>query len=513
MAGTRYTISLIDRVTRTAARIQGSLVRVQGAAQKASASIDTIGLIAGGAAVAGIFKLGAELESTQLKFNTLTGSVEQGTKLFDELTQFANATPFSNQALNKNASTLLAFGAEAEDVTRTLKMLGDIAAGDQERLGSLTLAFAQSKSAGRLMGQDLLQMINAGFNPLQIMSEKTGLSMMELKKQMEKGLISFDLVEQAFRSATEQGGKFHGLTQKMSQTMAGKWSTVMGKAKFLVAEVGLSFKDIFLPFLERAINGIDRISQFLKNNNDKVQQWGRAIATFLPIFLGLITALKIFNAVASANPYALAIVGIAALITFVVRLTQNFNEMSSTIDNFFDQMGWFGKIVFLPLRMLWVVMRELTAIFKVFRADGFVEGMKRAGKSILRFVLAPLEMLLKVTAKFGVGGEVYKAMVQFREYLKFNDIEKIASDATTLDTSLPGITGAELPSIGLSPEAQKLQAQGVVSGGIKTFNININQVTGVETLSTTTIEESAEKVGDSLIMALTKALADIKNID
>ena len=89
-------------------------------------------------------------------------------------------------------------------------------------------------ASGRLMGQDLLQMINAGFNPLSEISRKTGKSIGVLKEEMEKGKISAEMVTQAFYSATQAGGQFHGMTEKMGQTAAGKWSTLLGLAGALL---------------------------------------------------------------------------------------------------------------------------------------------------------------------------------------------------------------------------------------------------------------------------------------
>ena len=81
----------------------------------------------------------------------------------------------------------------------TLKQIGDISMGNAERFNSLALAFAQMSATGRLMGQELLQMVNAGFNPLKTMSETTGKSMETLKDEMSKGAISADMVAKALR--------------------------------------------------------------------------------------------------------------------------------------------------------------------------------------------------------------------------------------------------------------------------------------------------------------------------
>ena len=143
-----------------------------------------------------------EIESLEVSFRTLLGSEEKANSLLGELREFAVKTPLQLNDLAKSAQTLLSFNVEAEKVMPTLKAIGDISMGDSQKLQSLTLAFAQMRSTGKLMGQDLLQMINAGFNPLTVMAEKTGKSVATLKDEMSKGAISADMVADAFMSAT-----------------------------------------------------------------------------------------------------------------------------------------------------------------------------------------------------------------------------------------------------------------------------------------------------------------------
>ena len=93
-------------------------------------------------------------------------------------------------------------------------------------------------SAGRLMGQDLLQMINAGFNPLEEMSRQTGKSIAELKEEMSKGAISSQQVTEAFISATEEGGRFHGMLKAQSQGLAGSFAKLKGAMNGMYNELG-----------------------------------------------------------------------------------------------------------------------------------------------------------------------------------------------------------------------------------------------------------------------------------
>jgi tape measure domain-containing protein len=164
-------------------------------------------------------------EQAQVAFSVMTGSAEKATEVLKELKDFANTTPLEFADIRDATQTMLSFGIAADDATKYIRILGDISGGNADKLKSISLAFGQIASTGRLMGQDLLQLINAGFNPLQEISARTGRSMGDLKADMEKGLISFDMVEKAFIDATSEGGRFFGMLEKQGQTVAGKLST------------------------------------------------------------------------------------------------------------------------------------------------------------------------------------------------------------------------------------------------------------------------------------------------
>ncbi len=216
--------------------------------------------------------LAAKVEQTKISFEVMVGSVEEGQSLFKEVTQLANVTPFTGEDLQDSTKLLLNFGVASKKVIPTLKMLGDISGGDANRLHYLTLAFAQTSAAGRLTGQDLLQMVNAGFNPLQEISRKTGKSLAQLKKDMEAGAISADMVEAAFKSATESGGRFFGMMERQSQTFEGRMSTMKDKWEIVLGAWGKSLNDKISPILDNAISKLDRLidkTAAIGNENSK----------------------------------------------------------------------------------------------------------------------------------------------------------------------------------------------------------------------------------------------------
>ena len=223
--------------------------------------------------VAKSINLASQVEDATIAFEVLTGSAKDGALLFEQIRRFAAESPvtFSNAA--EATKTMMSFGVAAQDVQKNLQMLSDVTGGNNDRFKMLSLAFSQTSAAGRLMGQDLLQMINAGFNPLQQISKTTGESMIELKKRMEDGGISAQEVRQAFMDATSEGGMFHGMTDRLAETVSGKLNIALSDLEQKAASAGQAMGPLLIqlldtftrlkPILDAVINLIDGISQGL----------------------------------------------------------------------------------------------------------------------------------------------------------------------------------------------------------------------------------------------------------
>ncbi|MEK5393017.1 tape measure protein [Margalitia sp. FSL K6-0131] len=224
------------------------------------------GIKALGSAIAGIGKafVGAmkegveynsQMESYTASFTTMLGDQAKAQRLVNDLKKEAASTPFGMQDLAQSMQVLMSFGMSVEDAQKHLKELGDISQGDAEKFKSLTLAFAQMSSTGKLTGQDLMQMINAGFNPLEEISRKTGKSIGELKDEMSKGAISADMVADAFASATAEGGRFYGAMETQSKTFAGQMSTLKDNVASLKGQLAEGLTSMLSGTVLPMVNG------------------------------------------------------------------------------------------------------------------------------------------------------------------------------------------------------------------------------------------------------------------
>ncbi|MBN1112571.1 MAG: tape measure protein [Bacteroidales bacterium] len=227
------------------------------------------GIVAG--ATRQFFNLGAGLEQTKVGFEVMLSSATKAQRMVDAINKTANATPYDNTDLYQVVETMLGFEVAHQKVLPYMSMLGDVARGDSERLKSLGLAFAQVQSAGKLTGQDLLQMINAGFNPLKDIAAITGKQIKVLKDEMSKGAISADMVAQAFERATSKGGSFYQMSQRMSETGSGVASTAVGKLKLAIAELSNSAMPAMTAAIKDVTVAIDMLGVFAANNGDLMQ--------------------------------------------------------------------------------------------------------------------------------------------------------------------------------------------------------------------------------------------------
>lgn len=295
-----------------------------------------LGIIGGTTAlkmfVSKITDVRAEFEMLDKSFEVLLGSRKKAEGFVSEIIQYAIDTPFSTSNISGAAQTLLGFNVEAEKVMPTLKQIGDISMGNAQRFDSLSLAFAQMSAAGRLLGQDLNQMINAGFNPLQVISEQTGKSIANLKSEMEKGGISSEMVAKAFEDATAEGGKFHGMLSKNADSINTLKNQLTGAFEEMYNQLGEASEETIKGFYKTGIAFAKNYKKIGKILTVLIATFGAyraalALATAtsrgytiaelakLKALVAVEKAQKLLNATMLKNPYVLLTTVAVGLVT------------------------------------------------------------------------------------------------------------------------------------------------------------------------------------------------------
>lgn len=298
---------LSSQLSQLAGVTQNTSNKISGSMNNVGKSINSvlsgIGISLGVASIVSFGKsaltTAAQLEQTAVAFRVFTGSASAANQMLAELKTQALNSPMEFQDITKGAQTLLQYGLTARQTTEITRMLGDISAGNADKFQRLSLAFGQVNAAGRLMGQEARQMINAGFNPLQAISDKTGQSMAVLTQRMHDGQISVKEVADAFIYATSEGGRFFGMADEQSKTLSGAYNKMSESISFTLASIGQSIATTF-DLRGVASHTSDLFAQIGKNfetNGQQSRVWSDLLKESLStIALAIDMAIKGFNA-------------------------------------------------------------------------------------------------------------------------------------------------------------------------------------------------------------------------
>ena len=266
LAGSRQSLTgiagAVNFISQSVANSSTNFVRLRNIIARTGVALGAISIGAsllsfGRAAI----KAATDYEVLSVSFGTLIGNATLANQKIKELRTFAAETPFTVDDVFQASRTLLGYGLTVGELIPTIKTLGDVAGGVGVPLERIALVFGQVRAAGRLYGQDLLQLVTAGFNPLTEISRTTGESFDSLKDKMRKGLITFDDVKNAFITATSEGGKFFNLTNALANTTTGQLARLNEEWTELLRQVG----EGLLPAFNSLVNFGRALLEFFKD--------------------------------------------------------------------------------------------------------------------------------------------------------------------------------------------------------------------------------------------------------
>lgn len=302
----------------------------------------------------------ATVEQLQTSFEVMTGSATKATDIVEKLKEIGAKTPFEFTGLAETTQLLMNYGFEADDAIDKMQMLGDISQGSEDKMNRIATAYGQMSSAGKVSLEDIKQMIEAGFNPLQEISQSTGESMASLYDRISKGTISIDEITASMERSTSAGGKYFQSMDKQSETFNGQMSTLKDNFSNILGSILKPLSELLTNTILPAVNDFMGMLQEKIDNgsfDDFLQTLKNILSVIVPLTASFITfkaslaisnlisnlkkgfdTLKTsalaLNAVLSANPIALVVSLIAGLIAGIIYLwntNEGFREAVTSI--------------------------------------------------------------------------------------------------------------------------------------------------------------------------------------
>lgn len=328
----------------------------------------------------GVLDLYGNLKMAEAGLQAFTGSAQSSATIMAEIKDHAEKTSFTRLGLTEATRNMMSYGLSAKSALEHMKMLGDVAGGSELRFERLSFAMSQITANGRLQGNELRQLTEQGFNPLETMSRVTGKSMLELRKMMEDGAISADHVTEALKMETSAGGRFANMQKQMANTLPG----LRNQLKETVQNLKIGFVAALEKDLVRAMKAVigylklfemylqtpagkqmaDKMVNIAKNvfvaavafhaigfAMASLMWWSQSVFSMLSrivfVFRALATGISILVSIAT-SPFALIVAGAIAAglaVAYVASQIWGPNSVYDAFLNLYNTAMWFFNSV------------------------------------------------------------------------------------------------------------------------------------------------------------------------
>ena len=273
--------------------------------RSAKASLQ-VAATAAAATTVGVAALGKNTLSTGLAYNamqqnanaalkTMLGSQKAVNEQMEKLGKLAQNSPFSKATFISAQQQLIAFGVEVEKVIPLLDAMQNAVAasgGGSQQLADLAFVIAQIKAAGKITGQDLIQLGQRGINAAEIIGKAFGKSSAEVKTMISKNQIDADQAIDALTKGMME--KFGGATDAIKQ----QWSGAADRIKAANRDIGADIGKMFIDPAGggRAVEWGNKLADVLRTFQKRLREAQGGIEDFLsPAFKNISKGLDAAN--------------------------------------------------------------------------------------------------------------------------------------------------------------------------------------------------------------------------
>lgn len=198
-----------------------------------------------------------EFQQFEIAFETMLGSGQKAKGMISELANLAATTPFDMKGVVSGAKQLLAYGFAANEITETMRRLGDVSAGLGLNLQDLTWLYGTTMVQGRLFTRDLMQFTGRGIPLTEELAKQFGVTKDKVSELVTAGKVGFPEVKKAIESMTNEGGKFGGLMEKQSHSITGQISNIQDTIEMAINDLGTQTEGLMNDALDITSTVID----------------------------------------------------------------------------------------------------------------------------------------------------------------------------------------------------------------------------------------------------------------
>lgn len=247
-----------------------------------------------------------EFQQFEIAFETMLGSGQKAKGMISDLANLAASTPFDMKGVVNGAKQLLAYGFAANEITDTMRRLGDVSAGLGLNLQDLTWLYGTTMVQGRLFTRDLMQFTGRGIPLTEELAKQFGVTKDKVSELVTAGKVGFPEVKKAIESLTNEGGKFGGLMEKQSHSITGQISNIQDTIEMAINDLGTQTEGLMNDALDITSKVIDHWKE--------IGEVILAAASAIGLYKAMAVSIAAFNTATTNAGYAAELSALESLL-------------------------------------------------------------------------------------------------------------------------------------------------------------------------------------------------------
>lgn len=300
-----------------------------------------------------VVEVRGQFQQLEASFTTLLGSAAKAKDMMAQVADFAAKTPFDLQGVADGAKQLMAYGVQAQDVTDTLRRLGDIAAGLSLPLNDLIYLYGTTITQGRMYTQDLRQFMGRGIPLAEELAKQFGVTKDKVGELVTAGRVGSEEFIKAIKSMTDEGSQFGGLMDMQSKTITGQISNIEDAIDGMFNKIGQQSEGIINDTLSVVSSLVENYESVGKVIAALVVTYGAYKAAVMTVTaiqalqatgIGALTAAetihygwlvlvekaqKLLNATMLSNPYVAVATALAGLVAVMIATSSSVSDLDA----------------------------------------------------------------------------------------------------------------------------------------------------------------------------------------
>lgn len=216
--------------------------------------------------------LAANREASRMSFATLFGDEKEADGFIQNVTDFANKTPFMFDDLTSMSKVLKTYGYEVNELLPTMQKIGDAGAAlglDQSGMSAIATYLGRMKSTGKVTMEYLNPLLERGIPVWDYLAAASGKTNKEVQEMVSKGLVPGEKAAAAL--ADYMGADFAGSMEKQAKTYAGLTSTLQGMQDEMDVAMGEGYNE------QRKLGIQAEIDWLSGDSGDKMKEANRLV--------------------------------------------------------------------------------------------------------------------------------------------------------------------------------------------------------------------------------------------